>query len=984
MQAYAQIVVDPEAGSKFEQVFTSPTPMSGSTSANLSDLPVMSDHATARGSNRELTITTWNSQCHHIPTAFGIRTVVGGQREVRRPERPPRVTILSDGALNQVVGKMQSLNAVQHSQLVHGQGRFVTTTGLHLRTKPVGHACRSSVFSDAQASIIAAAFDEGRTTDEPPLDMVGDSDTGEVRATTRGNPSCCSSSSQAPEYDVQGEPTPPAKHAIATVVPIRTVRSVAMQFAGYKQSVPPKSPAMVAMESYASNNDRASTQPYMAAARSALPRDVPSIQELISYAASYNVSHIDTIPILRGILYSYPRHQDLWKADSYDRRFVRRQDHSTRGNVLYRIHQAAQAERVQVRVAAVTLPAFACHLRNLDPGMADVGVNGVNLQGMDTDWTVVPIDSGMIGQPWLLEYLLMFTSTELWAGRLSVLSQARYSEGAAAHQQGYITGMPSAHLVHIPGPKKLLLVLTDENTFSQATNLNLPGLGDIEVYRGVRVAPNVGAFNGFWHDIQNHLYALWTDAGYEQSCQNMVKCLQMAESQLCRTMAFHFAVSLASEIASYLPESPRLHGDDTGNYNDAVGGLWSLGVHNFNQRRPRHTTSDLNAGEIAVVNTRICRLLHGFSFGTVSPLQTHALSYTTLAHEEVMQEGVYMGHATFWHASTPDHVVDQYQCNIANSVYRILNVMHLIVKDDYSFSFPTHGGLQNTVTQHAVLLSLSLGMMLIKSDVTRRAWSGLGVNEAPLSQTPIREMVKKTCHGLLIPLNIDTHMALHINGNFSINNEIDAYYGMDAGNEQWGVSICMPYVSFLQWAAKDNISLTHSIVASDGVITANLESPHLVVDHTNSHAVTWVAGTLDTFSYLPACFLDYQRAVPYMLHMSVEDWQSCTAHSNDLLPAPSGMMSNLMTLGLKHHYRHVTAPGQALVINKYAQRTSAEMWSVSTLVYPDPVELSFLRPGVKEEARKEKTNTKEQKILEPPRVEEAPAQPQIPGTGTQQ
>lgn len=980
MQAYAQIQLDPDSGSKFEKIFATPTPMAGSTSAKLSDVPVMSDHVTARGSNRELTISTWNTQCHHIPTSFGYRNEAAIVVHAGRPERAPRVSILTDGALSQVVGKINSLNALQHSQMLHGTGRYITTTGLHLRTKPPGHGCRSSTYSDCQATAIAKAFDEGRSVSEPPMDMVGDSDTGEVRAARAGP-----SSQQEPNVcEVGANAAPPAKRNTALVVPIRAVRSVAMQFAGYKPSVPPKSPGMVAMESYASNNDRASTQPYLSVARSALPRDAPSIQELISYAASYNVSHVDTIPALRGILYAYPRHQDLWTVDSFDRRFVRRQDHATRGNVVYRIRQAGEAERVRVRIAAVTLPAFACHLRNLDPGMAAVGEDGVNLQGMDSDWTVVPIDSGMVGQPWLLEYLLIFTSTELWAGRLSVMSQANYLSGENANERGYTTGMPAAHQVHIPGPKKLLLVLTDENTFSQATNLTLPGLGDIEVYRGVRNAPGVAAFAGFWHDIQQHLYGLWTDATYEQSCQNMIRCLQMVESQLCRTMAFHLAVSLAAEIACTLPESPRLHGQGDGQYLDEAGGLWTLGPHNFNARRPRHSSSDLNAGDIAAINIRIRRLLHGFNFGSVSPLQVHALSYTTLANENIIVDGAYVGEATYWQHPVPEHLVEQYQCNVANSVFRVLNVMGLIVKDDYRFTFPTYSGLQNTVTQHAVLLSLSLGLMLAKSDVTRRAWSGLGVNEAPISQTPIRELVKKTCHGLLIPLNIDAHMARTINGHFTINNEIDTYYGINAENEQWGVSICMPYPAFLQWADKDQISLSHNLTHADGVITAELELPHLVIDHHNSHATTWVAGTLDTFSYLPTCFLDYQRAIPFSLHMSIEDWQSCTALPNDLLPAPSGFMSNLMVVGLKHHYRHVASPGQALVVNKYAQRTSADMWSVSKLVYPDPVELSFLRPGAKVDIEKLKEPASiVQKILEPPRVEEIAAQPQIPGTGSQ-
>lgn len=62
--------------------------------------------------------------------------------------------------------------------------------------------------------------------------------------------------------------------------------------------------------------------------------------------------------------------------------------------------------QLTVRVAAVTLPAFSSHLKNLDPGMAAQGANAVSLSGMDTDWLAVPMSSDMVGCPWLLEYIL--------------------------------------------------------------------------------------------------------------------------------------------------------------------------------------------------------------------------------------------------------------------------------------------------------------------------------------------------------------------------------------------------------------------------------------------------------------------------------------------------------------------------------------------------------------------------------------------------
>lgn len=66
-------------------------------------------------------------------------------------------------------------------------------------------------------------------------------------------------------------PPQPAKHGKMTVVPVRTVRTVAMAFKGFSETKPPKSASLIAIESYATNSDRAATQPYISAARGVWP-----------------------------------------------------------------------------------------------------------------------------------------------------------------------------------------------------------------------------------------------------------------------------------------------------------------------------------------------------------------------------------------------------------------------------------------------------------------------------------------------------------------------------------------------------------------------------------------------------------------------------------------------------------------------------------------------------------------------------------------
>lgn len=83
--------------------------------------------------------------------------------------------------------------------------------------------------------------------------------------------------------------------------------------------------------------------------------------------------------------------------------------------------------------------------------------------------------------------------------------------------------------------------------------------------------------------------------------------------------------------------------------------------------------------------------------------------------------------------------------------------------------------------------------------------------------------------GMVIPHNTDSHMGSTINGNFSIRAEIEMYYGLSTNSNLRGQNICMPYPSFLQWAEKFKVDMIGTYETTEEVITADLESPHLLV-----------------------------------------------------------------------------------------------------------------------------------------------------------
>lgn len=85
---------------------------------------------TARGSNRELVTTTWNTQTHYILTSVAF-TVGVAPVATRRRTICPRT--LTDGALCQVVPLMGGLSGVELRQLLRpggpGRRRYMSTIG---------------------------------------------------------------------------------------------------------------------------------------------------------------------------------------------------------------------------------------------------------------------------------------------------------------------------------------------------------------------------------------------------------------------------------------------------------------------------------------------------------------------------------------------------------------------------------------------------------------------------------------------------------------------------------------------------------------------------------------------------------------------------------------------------------------------------------------------------------------------------------------
>lgn len=604
---------------------------------------------------------------------------------------------------------------------------------------------------------------------------------------------------------------------------------------------------------------------------------------------------------------------------------------------VFRVFPRPAAERVNVQVIVVTLPAFAAMLEEHDINLNEHWPRA----GMDHDWTAVPIPSDVVNEPWLPEYLLCHLNTSVWAGRLSYSTNTSHSAAAARHPT-YFTQIPHSHNVSIPGPTKLMLVLLDENTNCRNTELPILREEGMNVYPGssyVRqaefdIAHYQVDYTDMFHDLLNN---------HNQSANRMCSALEWMESNTSCDMAFQLAFSLAAELSATLPESPTLEvgAAVAHRYADPLNGAWTFGVHNFSNDNPRHTSSDITAGALANRSDTFTGLVNGYNWAAVSPLQQYAHSQTAITNEAVIEDNQIVAYRSFWTNPNVTKPRPQYQAHCAHSVFRILSALGFIEKNDYHFQLRTPAGLQSMIVLQASALSLSTALYLTRNDLDRWMWSFLQQANINVTKSANNKVSTVTLNHI-IPVCTATTLASNSRVGVTIKQDIERYYGIEINRNEWALSICMPYFAVLQWAAKFEIPMFLAIKSVYGNVTDDYTTQYVEVDATTRSALPWYASTGNSYRRIPRVRRDVPHATPTFVPTSLDNWAVQTLGRSGPSPNDNGFVSNVLCLSMRYHYRDVSKHGSALILSNYTADMAATLWSVSPTEYPDPPNMSFL------------------------------------------
>lgn len=917
--------LDNQTATLLFNTFVAPLPYVGSTLSGLKEYPQGMDHIRCMDTPHPHFYTSWNVHNRGVLTSFFSRESVA-DLPPRPQARRPAVTIISDGALDQVLRLDSCLTALERVRL-NNRTMFLTREGIVLDRAPPHANYRSALYQIDVAQEIADSIGA-----DPVVDM---EDAVEHRI------------EQHEDIEHLGDPELPAERSDVTFIPARAVDVSYVSFQANGPTEPPFSNFMNQLMALTSTPEKQSTQPLLPTARTPLARDLPSLQMLRRHVGGLNASYIDTAPALRGLLYAFPHCGDAFEMERTPRHFLRgerRTDAALDRTV--NVHQWPVGQRWEVTVMAMTLPAFTNHIEHGDTHLGDLWP----VAGMDQIWLAVPVPAGMSDIPWFMEYLMCFVDTRVWAGRLSYRRTTQHDTAAGGRRDTHFTQIPHAHNVSVPGVHGLLLVFLDENITSR--NTHAPGIRPegMNIYPGSQFVNNFNAAD-YQIDITESMHNLIND--YDASALRMCRALEFIETKLSCDMAFQVAFSLAADISSSLPESPTLQTAvaPAHRYLDPLSGAWTFGQQHLCEDNPRHTTSDINAGVIANRRTKYTCLVNGYNWASLTPMLQYSHSIAEVQHNAVIEGGQVVGFTSHWTAPTLSVPRAQYKCHSAGSVYRILSAMGAIDKNDYNFSIRTPAGLQSMLVLQATALTLSTTLYLTNNDIDRWMWA----NHMPLgllSSASALDKVRTMTGGHVLSPDTSTLFAITVRNGNTIEREIRHYYGLEISRNAWALSVPVPYFSVLQWAAKFGVKAHVVVRGQYGNVSDDYATSYVEITTEQRSALPWYASTGNTFTRLPRLLLQASHAASTFVPISVENWALQTLGHTAPRPINNGYVSNTLCLSLRYHYRDVKKNNSLTILNGQigVSTFGDNLWAVTPTEYPDPPNLSFLYKAVNSEA----------------------------------
>lgn len=646
---------------------------------------------------------------------------------------------------------------------------------------------------------------------------------------------------------------------------------------------------------------------------------------------------------------------DRWSygRDPLPSQYIRRFKPSGQSSTIF-IGTPGQSHKIPVlSMLAMTLDVFTSWA--LNKTIVDLPAAwGYNL--LDTEITVVPINSTGLAQPWAMAYVTSFMTSGLWSGRINHTVNGTWTDNNwDLSAKGQVTLMPSCNSIYIPGATKVVLVLVDSSSAEAGNTIRVcPFAQVVPVVRGVGnrvVAP--ADFTEWWYNT--YFVTANVDKIRGDYC--------WAWNHICERLGVHGACGSAASMLAEVYGNQRFGvGVDqsvTGAWKEEkkAWGAWAFEGGFADRRKEGFIRCDswpdkLTPGDNALVR----EMTTGFNFASISPLHVLPTGFVktkfdvTLTENGLKTATIPTKILVFWSTTEPAFYIPGYTCSSMGAFYRVGTYVGLLDVHQGNYTVSNPDGLCSFIHMLSGALGMSQSIFLGTNDIVMKNWMGLDLRASQMRATEtITRLKESISSGFLV--HSEVHSMISASTGDWDWDKMSAYYGgchVDIEN-MFGAFSPWPIHAVRQWINKLGLmdgtlsrSLSHyvaDLATTDGEIDTVFEG--LKLTHEAGCYKFLIAGSIDLQRYKPVLIYRQNMYECAAVRVWAEAWQHLSQQYVGASGDPQYWETLVCTYSVQDYMYRSDRCNDLLVLNtKYICPTESDYeLRVSSIRYPDPPSL---------------------------------------------
>uniref|UniRef100_A0AAU8L0J2 Capsid protein n=1 Tax=Hermetia illucens inse-like virus 1 TaxID=3231772 RepID=A0AAU8L0J2_9VIRU len=580
-------------------------------------------------------------------------------------------------------------------------------------------------------------------------------------------------------------------------------------------------------------------------------------------------------------------------------------------------------------------------------------------QGIDKDWSVVPVRSAYLSNRSIIPYIFSFVHSHWWAGTVNHFTYGEYSNLKNFPQKTSVhTLMPSENSVVIPAPDSVLLVITDMSSTSRTPEgvvlmgVNVPWAdAPLEENDQGIIQPNT----------PTPMDTLWSRCWKTSEIPNLKHSLVGALRELTSTVGtpktFRIASALAAELYGVNRPGIMVQIDPSNNCysledDPHACGAWLVdGTNDFDNRLDS--------------NTRICggflakdgdnndrKKLVGFNFGGLSSyhqppsgvVKTRSTVISTIKLAYNMVE---------WADRDPEKTTFKYHTTTCDSMRRLSIHLGLFERENVVLHFTNSSGVAAWIHMLAVSQSAMTACYLSSSNVTCAAWSGYNTQNDSVQQTAIMQSTYIQLFGDMIQyVKVKDMVDSWTEWDESV---IMDYWGMDPFTDiDWLSYSPVPTHLSLQWIFKLDLSnMDHEYTnrmykysyvyedIDDVSHTVRMDLMGLDLDNKADLSKILAITTINFEQYAPIVVNVYGPRGPHTYGMWLDQWayiSNSAMGKGHVQPSQQYFESLTPTISPVNTDIAYMEEDRVVILNSRAEKTNTKLLkiNISDIRWPDP------------------------------------------------